>query len=369
MRRLVLAGFLVTCVPASPSLACSCVTGEPEGAIRHARIVFAMRVTDVEFQRRARMGYSRWLHHADVLAVWRGDVGESVVMVAMGSNCESRFEAGQSYLVYAHQMTADTMRTTICSRTGLLADRYYDRYLLGDPSVLYDPSIHPVTLDTMLSVLGREGLEADWMASQFYGLRPEADLVLPKLIRMARGDIPCNRLAVVRAIGNLGESAQNTTEVLRDIRYWSGKDDPELRAAALKSLMKVNPEFAEVRVDIARGLQDPAPEVRIVAIEQTAWLNRPYQHRPEIKRLMMPYLDDPDASVRCAVIELFRWWEYSPDVAREIKRMSRSDPDANVRSEADGYLELKYDRSRRAPAYRSVADRGFDHPTYRKLRR
>ncbi len=133
---------------------------------------------------------------------------------------------------------------SVCSRTGLLAHRYYDRFFLGHPSVLYDASIQPVTLDTMVDVLAHDGAEADAMAS-----------------------------------------------------------------------------------------------------------------------------DDPDVGVRCAVIELFAWWEYSPEVVRQIRRISRSDPDIVVREQAERYLERKDERSRNAPPYRTVADRGFSHPSNRKQRK
>lgn len=203
-----------------------------------------MRVTRVEFQKSPKHGYSRWLHHAEVMAMWRGDVGDSVVMVAGGSNCDYRFQAGGTYLVYTHESKADTMGASVCSRTGLLAHRYYDRFFLGHPSVLYDASIQPVTLDTMVDVLAHDGAEADAMAS-----------------------------------------------------------------------------------------------------------------------------DDPDVGVRCAVIELFAWWEYSPEVVRQIRRISRSDPDIVVREQAERYLERKDERSRHAPPYRTVADRGFSHPSNRKQRK
>jgi hypothetical protein len=292
---------------------------------------------------------------------------DSGFVFTRASNCDYQFEVGKTYLVFLDHGDKRMVDVSICSRTGLLKHCYFERYLLGPPSILYDSTITNVTLDSLLAVLRRPGVAADQIVSDFGEMEPEADLVLPTLIRIARGDIPGNRTAATRAIGELGEAAKDALDVLRRFDFPGG--DATFRAARLETLMRVSGDFEDLEWEISRGIRDPSPAVRLVVLKQTPWLRRPYESRREIKKLMAPLLDDPHWDVRYAAIELFRWWEYSPDMVRKIRRMSRSDPDVNVRDFAKDYLEMKEERSRRAPMYRSVAARGFEHPSYRKQRK
>lgn len=368
MRRgvLVAAAVLAFLNPPSP-LACSCVTGSAEGTIRHAPIIVAVRVTDVEYVRSPKIGYSRWLHYGVVLATWRGYNFDSVVLVASGSNCDARFDAGHTYLVYAGEAKGDTLWPSACSRTGALSARYFDQYLLGRAPIVHDSTMTEVTLDTILDLFTRNSAAINRVVDEFSLLRPEANLLLPKLLRIARGDTPGNRTAAMRAIGQLGDSARDVLNELRRFDFPGG--DATFRAAKLETLMRVSGDFADLKWEIARGLKDPSPEVRVVVLERTPWLRDPMESRWEIKKLVAVHLDDPDWRVRYATIGLFAWWEYSPDIVRKIKRMSRSDPDMTVRDRAEWYLEMKEDRSRRAPIYRSVSARGLGPPAHRKQRK
>jgi hypothetical protein len=81
-------------------------------------------------------------------------------------------------------------------------------------------------LDTLLDHISNDTEDAESLAYQFEFLEPEACLLLPRLRRMALAHLPGSRLAAVRAIGALHESAAIAFPDLR--RVFSGAAEDSL---------------------------------------------------------------------------------------------------------------------------------------------
>jgi len=158
-RRSLLLLIAATLLIAAEGHACSCAGPiEPERAFADASIVFEGKVVSVSdnytLLRRAADAVSEKLGHPpkyedyegnygftvtfDVTRMWRGGGQRRIRIITGrgGGDCGYRFEQGKTYLVYGHCDAAGTCGTSICSRTGRIADRASDlRYLGSLPQI------------------------------------------------------------------------------------------------------------------------------------------------------------------------------------------------------------------------------------------
>src|SRR5678816_157157 len=196
-RAFVMAGAVLASLP-TPSFSCQCAIPMPGQSIQGALLIFAVHITGSQHDGR---------FPARVLAVWRGELPETTTVALTGA-CGYGFKAGEDYLVFIHS-SIDSVGHAVgmCSGTRQLEGAYLDRYLLGEPIIRYDDAYETVTLDTMMDRIGKPGGES--FAPEFGYFRIESALLVPRLRRMARAELPGNQLAAVRAIDALGETASD----------------------------------------------------------------------------------------------------------------------------------------------------------------
>ncbi len=358
MRRLVLAGFLVTCVPASPSLACTCIGPQHEWTIRGSTLVFAAEILSLD-----KHPSSEFLarYPLRVIAVWKGDLPESTYVDASWSgSCGYDFEVGRQYLIYMAADEAERRQVHLCSGTAPLDVLYYDRFLLGEPVTRYDAEYETVTLETMLDLVTKAGSEDD-LAWQFSYFKIEASLLLPRLLRVANGHVPGNQIAALRAIGALGTSAEPAYATLGGAILTLDPRNAEINAEKILAMASVCGDFERMTVILERALTDESPLLRRAAVRSCRALDDP-SDALEISRLLRLALNDEDAEVRATAIRGLRY-RHDPAAARRIKTMSRSDPDDTVRSTARDYLKWQYRWSKAARPHGTLRDRGI---TYRR---
>lgn len=107
------------------------------------------------------------------------------------------------------------------------------------------------------------------------------------------------------------------------------------------TLLKINPNAPD---ELAREIEHPFRRRRIRAIEAAEALG----FMKQVSSGLLDKLEDPEASVRCAVIEAFGR-NPSPDAIRIIRRMT-GDPHRHVRSAAEGVISRLSDQLKSAAA-------------------
>jgi hypothetical protein len=129
LRLLLAAGFIVFC-DTRIAEACACVSREMTSEedrqdlreqVNEAVAVFAGEVAQLD----------EVTVHFKVDAVWKGELGERVVMpinegrtpdgTIASSSCDYVFQVGRKYLVFAYGKSIGTMRAYSCTRTAELA--------------------------------------------------------------------------------------------------------------------------------------------------------------------------------------------------------------------------------------------------------
>jgi len=327
-RALVLAGVVLASLPTRSS-ACQCPIPAPGQSIPGARLIFAVHVTgprghDGRFPAR-------------VLAVWKGDLPESTTVALTGA-CGYAFDAGHDYLVFIHS-SADSIGHAVglCSGTRPLENAYLDRYLLGTPVIRYDDAYEPVTLDTMVKRIGES--DGERFAPEFADFRIESALLVPRLRRMARAELPGNQLAAVRAIDALGETASDAYPDLFELFDLRTKHDVAMRAAALSAMLSVNRDYHQNRKPILEAIQDPAPDVRAVVFEHI-WHQRQSDEK-EVRKIVWRGLTDEDPKIRTISIRGCRFSDFSDATAKKIKDLARTDPSNEVVDAASEYLDTR----------------------------
>jgi hypothetical protein len=332
-RALVVAAALVATFP-TLSRTCQCITPAPGQAIGGARLIFAVHVTGG----RGREGR----FPVRVLAVWRGELPESTTVTS--GVCGFPLEANKDFLVYIHS-ASDSVRLDVhlCSGTRPLESAYLDRYLLGQPAVRYDNTYETVTLDTVLERLSEPG--AEWILPQFGYFRIEAPLLLPRLRRMARAEMPGNQLAAIRAIDVLGNVASDAYPDLCVQFEFLNKQDPTLRAAALSAMLSVNHDYRQNRAFLLKAMDDAAPEVRAVVV--TRIHNLQQRDEEEVRKIVWRGLADTDPKIRADAIRGCSYSDFSDAMVKKIKQVSRSEPDQDVLNAAWEYLDAREKDSHR----------------------
>jgi hypothetical protein len=163
----------------------------------------------------------------------------------------------------------------------------------------------------------------------------------------------------MRAIGSLGTSAESAFPHLGDYRYWWSEKNPALTAERLLAMASVSEDFARMEVVLTRALADPSAIIRTAAVRSFERFRGPPNDRAGIVRLLRNALDDEDPGVRDAAIRGLRY-DRDAEVTRHIRKMSRSDRDATVRSDAFDYLRWQNYWSKLARKNGTVKDRGLE---------
>lgn len=342
MRFVIFVAAVLAAHPFTSPRACSCIGPSHEQAIRGAAAILAVHIQDIQLDSEESYLYDVSM---DVLAVWRGEFPEALVMrVPHSAACGYPFEKGRQYLAYMHKDDLKNMRVELCSGTGRLDHLYFDRYLLGEPIARYDAALETITLETLLAHVGREGDVGATVAWQFKHFEIESALLLPTLIRMARHDIPGNQLAAVRAIGSLGESAAEAYDHLAQISHSWARTDSILRLETFKSMANVGRKDARFPAAHLQAFRDPDPRMRVAAVHA---VSTPVgEAASEVRAALLASLDDPDARVRLAAVRRFMQGVPVRRVTQRIQRMERSDPSMEVRDQAGEFSELLKQRSR-----------------------
>lgn len=137
--------LLVAGLAAAPAArACMCLEPPPPAqAMEQAGAVFSGRCVKVErTERETAYGKLPQLRAVlEVKAAWKGLDGQTLrprtVVVwtgGGGGDCGFGFEAGESYLVYAHQAEDGTLSTDICTRSRDSGRAAGDLEALGEPT-------------------------------------------------------------------------------------------------------------------------------------------------------------------------------------------------------------------------------------------
>ena len=127
-------GSLVLVLSAATILACTCSPPPPpKQALQEAAAVFLGTVTEIGPL--ARNGKDPFMMPVTfrVVETWKGSNAVSRIVYTGhgGGDCGYRFVVGSNYLVYAYQMSATNLATSICSRTCIQSYAVEDLKVLG----------------------------------------------------------------------------------------------------------------------------------------------------------------------------------------------------------------------------------------------
>jgi hypothetical protein len=113
--------------------ACKCAKPEPSKDLQKYHAVFAGRVVDVldagpPLLVKVRVAVER---------SWKGNLSGEATLYTAHSSCDVKFIKGESYLIYAYASEdGDDLRTSLCTRTDLLANAREDLAVLGEGRAL-----------------------------------------------------------------------------------------------------------------------------------------------------------------------------------------------------------------------------------------
>jgi hypothetical protein len=350
--RIALMIFLGALMAPFSANACSCGAVGIEAAAAYASYVMIARATfEAGDDDRGRF-------HLDVLAVWRGDIPDTLAVSPPSSNCDVSWKSGRTYLIYARTIRDGIVMTSPCMGTRPVEEAVVDRYLLGTPVVCRDDRFESIQLDDLLTVVSQPGPRALRVADDFYSVRFEAPRLLPRLRRIALGFEPGNRVAALRALGAMREHAGAISSDLR----WAFSDAPDsLRVEALNCYVSVgNDAWEDVSEVLLRHIDDESAAVRYAAISlltMRVWIPRTEEWA--VSRVLHRRLRDEDPGVRAIAIDRMVWVDRGNETARRIRMIGRSDPAGNVRASADDYLRRRNEMSERALPGRILYERGF----------
>ncbi len=325
-------------VPRS-AVSCTCETVNPAVARQAIADVFVGTPLSRRLLERERaVAYAFLVTH-----VWKGAPPETTTVWTSADQgaCGITFDLGVPYVVYARGQEGH-LDTGLCDRDPPLRGALWDLMELGAP--LSRPGVPPLVvpgvqdvLDSLDSHNPRTSRSAREALGNCRSARPE---IIQALLSILRGQRPGD---VERAISLFAPMGADARPAVADIARLSRDRKAAIRIRSLIVLTWVLPR-SEAYPHIASALRDRDPDVLEAGMNLAGNLAPAAAGDPVRRRFgnrLLQLLGHRDKRVRLAAMEKLSW--YFPDRARPLSRaldrLSRHDPDEEVRRAAADRLE------------------------------